>query len=174
MKRGEDACALRKSAVGQTCPLASFREIEQALPWISHEVLWDCDASSLAFMTLSTEPESRRSSHAKISCRLERSWRGRRVISHDRFQRNSTDKDGRDLSLFSIHQNPGPNNDAQTAGLCENAAGSLVTIRMWPAHARFAFPIRRAGDRCRALCRGCPSLGAKIRLLSKEGRDLSG
>src|ERR1700730_12328224 len=128
----------------------------------------------IAFMTLSTGPESRRSSHAKISCLQERSWRVRRVISRDRLRRNNTDKDGRDLSLFSIRQNPGPNNDAQTAGLCENAAGSLVTIRMWPTHARFAYPIRRAEGHSRVQCRGFPSLGAKIRSLSKEGRDLSG
>src|SRR5438876_3023945 len=128
----------------------------------------------VAFIPFSTAPEWPRSYRAEISCLLERLSRAHRVASHDRVQRNSKDKDGRDLSLSRVRQNPAPNNGAQTASLCESAAELLATIRTLRVRVRFSCAIQRGPDRSRALCRGCPSRAAKIRSLSTEGRDLSG
>src|SRR4029077_10095000 len=116
---------------------------------------------------------SLRSYRVKTSYLLDRYWPTHRVNSLDRFRRNNTATDARGLSLPSLRLNLNPSRRAQTGGLYETAAGSLVTIQMLPTRVRFAFPNRRAVDRSRARCRGYPSQAGKNRSLSKEDRDLS-
>src|SRR5215216_3466969 len=119
-----------------------------------------------------TGPKSHRSFHEEISCRLERLSRERRAVSHGRLRRNNTDKDAPGLSLFLSPVNPDPNTDVQTSCPCEISGGLSDLIQKSRAHARSAFPIPRAANRCRAQCRGCPSLAARIHLPSREAPGL--
>src|SRR5262249_1944397 len=79
--------------------------------------------SAVFTIAFSTAPKSLRSFRAEISCPREQLWQVRRVISHDHFRRNNTDKAGRGLSLFLTRPCPDPNSGAQRERLYEISGG---------------------------------------------------
>src|SRR5262249_49107694 len=132
------------------------------------------ESISGCFIAPLTVPRLLRSFRAKISYRLEQLWPVRHPVSLDCPRRNSRGKGGRGLSSSLAQRNPDPSNGAQTEHLYEIFGGSWDLTQMSRARARFFSPIRRAVDRSRARCRGCPNQAAKSRSLSREDRDPSG